>query len=156
MSFKDVVSKNRANNENVQHSNFTKKRFLNEDWQLREIHDLFHHFFLNFSYMWISFQSCIDLHIENSNVNFRLNRVRIDFDRDRHVEFFRIFDDMNQFVLNRNKHEFMSNHSSLAKFVHFFEISTVFVNVFFVNQNINIIDVFKKFRVRFEFVVFFK
>jgi hypothetical protein len=50
----------------------------------------------------------------------------------------------------------MSNRSSFAKFVHSFEISTIFVDVLFVNQNINIIDVFEKFRVRFEFIAHFQ
>jgi hypothetical protein len=112
-------------------------------------------FFLNFSYVWISFQSCVDLHVENSNIDSRLNRVRVNLDRDRHVELFRIFDEMNQFVFNWSEHKFMSNRSSFAELVHFFEISTIFVDVFFINQYVNIIDVLKKFCVRFEFVAHF-
>ncbi len=95
------------------------------------------------------------MQIENSNIDFRLNRVRIDLNRDRHVELLQIFDEMNQFVFNRNENEFMSNRSSLAKFVHSFQISTIFVDVLFINQYIDIIDVFKKSRVRFEFVAHF-
>jgi hypothetical protein len=70
MSNKEIVSKNRMNNEDVQQLNLAKNRFLNENRQFRENHDLFRHFFLNFSYVWISFQSCVDLHVENSNVDF--------------------------------------------------------------------------------------
>ncbi len=152
---KDVVSENRANNKDVQHSSFAKNRFSDEDRQFRENHDLFRHFFLNFSYVWISFQWYVDLHVENSNVDSRLNRVRIDLDCDRHVEFLRIFDEMNQLVFDRSEHEFMSNRSSFAEFVHFFEISTVFVDALFINQYVNIIDVFEKSHVRFEFVAHF-
>jgi hypothetical protein len=82
---KNVVNKNEMNNENVQHSSFAKNRFSNENRQFRENHDLFRHFFLNFSYVWVLFQSCVDLHVKNSNVDSRLNRVRINFDRDHHV-----------------------------------------------------------------------
>jgi hypothetical protein len=57
-------------------------------------------FFLEFSYVWISFQSCVDLHVENSNVDSRLNRVRVNLDRDRHVKLLRISDEMNQFVFD--------------------------------------------------------
>jgi hypothetical protein len=155
VSNKNVVNENRVNNENVQHSNVAKNRFLNENRQFRENHDLFRHFFLNFSYVWTSFQSCVDLHVENSNVDFRLNRVRIDLDRDRHVELFRVFDEVNQFVFNRSEHKFMSNHSSFAELVHSFEISTIFVDDFFINQNVDIINVLEKFRVYFEFVTHF-
>jgi hypothetical protein len=113
-------------------------------------------FFLNFSYVWISFQSCVDLHVKNSNVDFRLNRVRIDFDRDRYVELFRIVNETNPLVFNWNEHEFMSNRSLFAKFMHFFEILIIFVDVFFINQNVNIIDFFEKLRVCFEFIAHFQ
>jgi hypothetical protein len=36
--------------------------------------------FLSFSYVWILFQSCVDLYVENSNIDFWFNLVRIDFD----------------------------------------------------------------------------
>jgi hypothetical protein len=96
------------------------------------------------------------LYIENLNVNFKSNRVRVDFDRDRHVEFFRIFNKMNQFKFDQNKHKFMSNRSAFTKLVHFFEISTIFIDVFFVNQYIDVVNVFEKARVRVEFVVHFE
>jgi hypothetical protein len=51
VSNEDVVNENRTNNENVQHSNLAKDRSSNENRQLRENHDLFRHFFLNFSYV---------------------------------------------------------------------------------------------------------
>jgi hypothetical protein len=38
---------------------------------------------------------------------------------------------MNQLVFDRSEHEFMSNRSSFAELVHFFEISTIFVDAFF-------------------------
>ncbi len=45
MSNKNVINKNRTNNEDVQHLNLAKSRFVNEIRQLRENHDLFRHFF---------------------------------------------------------------------------------------------------------------
>ncbi len=62
---------------------------------------------------------------------------------------------MNQLVFDRSEHEFMSNRSLFAELVHSFEISTVFVDALFINQNVDIIDVFEKSRVRFEFVAHF-
>ena len=156
MSDESVVDENRTNYEDVQNSNLAKNRFSNEDRQLDKNHDLFCHFFLNFSYVRVSFQSCVNLHVENSNIDFRLHRVRVNFDRDRHVKFFRIFDEMYQFILDQSEYEFMSNRSSFAKFMHFFKISTVFVNVLFVDQNIDVIDVFEKSCVRIEFVIHFQ
>ncbi len=62
---------------------------------------------------------------------------------------------MNQLVFDRDEHEFMSNRSSFAELVHSFEISTIFFDAFFIDQNVDIIDVFEKSRVHFEFVAHF-
>jgi hypothetical protein len=124
VSNEDVINENRTNHENEQHTSFLKNRFSDEDRQFRENHDLFRHFLLNFLHMRISFQSRVNLYLEYSNVDFRLNRIRVDFDRDCHVKLFRIFDEMNQLIFDRDKHKFMTNRLSLAKLVHFSKFDT--------------------------------
>jgi hypothetical protein len=93
-------------------------------------------FFLNFSYVRISFQTNVDLNFQNSYVDFRLYRARFDLDRD--------------------CEKLMSNRSFFAKFVYSFQIWTIFIRAFIVNQNVHIICVFQRLCINFEFIAHFQ
>ncbi len=119
-------------------------------------HELFYHFFLNFSYVWISFQTNVDLNFQNSYVDFRLYRARFDLDRDCHVKLLWIFDKMNQLVLNWDEQKLVSRRSFFAELVYLFQISAVFIRAFVVDQNVHIVCVFQKSRINFEFIAHFQ
>jgi hypothetical protein len=156
VSNRRFVNENWANHERVQHSSFVKDDISCERRHFCENHELLYHFLLNFSYMRISFQTNVDLNLQNSYVDFRLYDARLDLDRDYHVELFWIFEKMNQFVFNRDEQEFVSNRSSFAELVYSFQIFAIFIRAFVVNQNVHIVCVSQRLRINFEFVAHFQ
>ncbi len=152
VSDRRLVNESWANHECVQYSSLAKDDISCERRHFCENHELFYHFFLNFSYVRISFQTNVDLNFQNSYVDFRLYRARFNLDRDCHVKLLWIFNEVNQLVLNRNKQRFVSSRSSFAELVYSFQTSAVFIRAFVVNQNVHIVCVFQKFRIDFEFI----
>ncbi len=153
MSYRRFVDENWANHECVQHSNLAKDDISCERRHFCKNHELSYHLLLNFSYVRISFQTNVDLNLQNSYVDFRLYRARFDLDRDCHVKLLWIFDEENQLVLNRNEQELVSNRSSFAELVYSFQTSAVFIRAFVVNQDVHIVCVSQRFRIDFESIV---
>lgn len=59
---------------------------------------------------------------------------------------------MYQLVFDRDKNELVLNRLFFAKVVHFFEIATVFICIFVIDQNVRIFDVSQKVYVDVEFI----
>jgi hypothetical protein len=139
MSNDRCVNNNKFNYHFVNQSCFDKTRSSDEDDETRQRQRLSDHFFLNVFDMSSSFELDVDLHFQNANLIKRLLYDVAYLNDCLHVKFFRVSRQMNKFIFNRRKDDFVTTRLRFAVSVHFFQNATIARDAKFVRQYVDIV-----------------